>query len=56
MLARSRGMTKLLTLALALALAGPAAADDSMYCVERDASYMLGVEVHPDLRRCVPAP
>ena len=51
-------MTKIpaLVLAAALGLTGTAAADDATYCVERDAAWVLGVQVHPGLRRCVPAP
>lgn len=47
-------------LAPALVLTAPAAAaadsTEPTYCVERDADYVLGYQVHPGLRRCVPGP
>lgn len=41
-----------------LAHAAPATADASepTYCVERDSDYVLGYQVHPGVRRCVPGP
>ena len=44
-----------LAAATAAVTAAPAAGA-AVYCVERDADYVMGQRVHGGLRRCVPGP
>lgn len=37
-------------------LAAPEPSGAAVYCVEKQPDYVLGMQVHPGVRRCVPGP